>query len=391
MINNTAATAITWHDAYAQLRQFISLTPSINIRRDTVVIPSEVKEEFYRFFDAARIAFVTEYCPAATECGLELSRQYKALRTKLIEETGLGPIEILGDLGWFLEDPIDGLGRLIFNLLFKLLADQMETAEYEQAASTTINSAYTAMFRDGYQRWVALGIIQQLLPDKSYRFPAMDAIHDVMIGEGHERPGQHVDNVPGAIEVGGLSFEQHPVISFIVPRIALHSRRTSAFVSLHTDFREAEWTARERSLDMGWLDIAALKAEYGLYKVRPDLLKKVWYELDPILPDLALYAAGDINNLALVADFKNMLRPEISLAIMESPDWNEKVKPEDLKRRLLTLRPRQGAFIVCRQEITASAITAYGNEDGLKLIHAGYDEKALEAIVNLISPLSNED
>ena len=379
--------APSWLEAYAQFRQFLNLNPQIKIDRDTVLIPGEVKEEFYRFFDAVRIALIKEKCPTAIERGLELSWHYKALRTGLLKETGFDAVETSSDLTWFLEDPVDGLRRFLYDPLFKLLAGQIEAAEFAQIALGKINSAFANLFREGYQRWVALAILRRLRPDISYRFPAKDSLQDVLMGEGHENPGQHADEVPPAQEIRGLSFEQHPVISFIVPRIAVHSRRTGAFVAMHSEFKEAEWRAN-RYAEMEWLEIAALKEEYKLFKIRPDLIKKAWYELDPILPDLAIYTADEVNNLSLVADFKRMLRPEINIAIMESADWSEKVKPEDLKRRLLTLHPRQGAFIVCQQEIPAATIATFGNEEGLKLISVGYDENALEAIASLISPPS---
>lgn len=376
----------SWHPDYDALRQFINITPSIEISSNKAVIPSEVQEEFYRLFDATRTSFVKEHCPAAIECGLELSRHYKALCTGLLSETGLSQAEASDDLRWFLEDPVDGLRRFLSNPLFKLLGGQIGVEEFTQIASDKINSAFATLFHHGYQRWVSLAIIRRLLPEGSYRVPAMDAIYDVLMGEGHERPGQHKDEVPEAKEVQNISFEQHPIVSFIVPCVTVHSRRTGAFAALHTDFHEAEWTARRRSSNAEWYEIAALKAEHGFINRRPDLLKKAWYELEPILPDLALYTAGEVNDLALIADFKYMLRPSINLAIMESPDLEASTKPDDLKRRLLALRPRHGAFIICRQALSEATVAALGNEDDIKVICAGYDEAALEPIISLISP-----
>lgn len=377
---------ISWRDAHASLRQFISLTPSISIDSNNVSIPSDVKEGFYHHFDIARTSFVREYCPTVTECGLELSQQYKSLRTSFLQETKLDRVETSTDLAWFLEDSIDGIRRFLFKPLLSLLANQVTIEEFEQTATDKINGAFSSLFREGYQRWVALSIVRQLLPDKSYRFPVMDAIHDGLIGEGHEKPGQHTDDVPGAQEIDYVSFEQHPVISFIAPRIAIHSRRTNAFVSLNTGFREAEWTARQRSQNMEWQEIAAIKSEHNLSKIRPDLFKKDWYELEPVLPDMTFYSASEVDDLSLVADFKYMLCPETSIIVMESSDWHEKITPEEIKRHLFAMRPRRGAFIVCRQEIPDAVITALSNESGLKLIHAGYNEDALETIVNLLSP-----
>ena len=387
-MTTTDSSARSWHVAYAQLKQFISVRSDIAISHGGVTISSDAKEEFYRLFDATRIAFIEEHCHSVMNRGLELSRHYKALRAGLLREAGFDSVETSTDLAWFLEEPYDGVMRFLFDPLFKLLKNQMELEEFERIASRKANDAFTALFREGYQRWVALGIIRRFSPDKSYRVPAKDAIHDVMIGEGHERPGQFTSDVPMVQEISGISFELHPVISFIVPRITTRSRRTGTFMAMHTDFREAEWTARQRSSNMEWHEIAAIKAEHKLSKIRPDLYKKDWYELDPVLPDLALYAATNVDDLSLVADYKYMLRPEICIAVMESPNWHEAVNPEDIKRRLLSLHPRQGAFIICQQEIPTSAITTFGGNDDIKLLHIGYNEDALETISGLLLPLS---
>ena len=385
IIITQASSENSWRDTYTHLKRFVGATPNIKISDSVVLIPDEVKAEFYRLFDAARIAFVKEHCLPATQDGYELSHQYKTLCAEVLQETGLGPVEVASDLKWFLQDPVDGLQRFLFKPLFKLLANQVDSAEFERLASKQINDAYAALFREGYQRWIAVGIVRRLLPEASYRVPAMDGIYDVLMGEGHENPGLHKDEVPEAQETKGLSFEQHPIISFITPRIIVRSRRTSTFVSLHTDFKEAEWTASRRSSNMEWHEIAALKTEYNLQKLRPDLIKKAWYELEPILPDFTFYTASEVDDLALIADFKYMLRPEMSVAIMESPDWSEGISPEVLKRRLCALRPRQGALVICRQEVSTATIEAF-SEENLRIISVGYDEQALDAVVSLLSP-----
>jgi len=383
--NTSIVTTTPWRDDFVKLAEFIEANPGISIKHNAVIIPSDVKEQFYQLFDIAKASFVKQFCPAAAETGLELSEQYQAVNIKILNETGLSLKDLTSDLTWFLKDPVDGLARLIFNPMFKLLANQFEVDEFEQRASTEINSAFAKLFRDGYQRWVALSIIRRLSPSKSYLFPAVDAIQDGLLGEGHESPGYRRGDVPGAQEKNDISFDQHPIITFIVPRITVHSRRTNTFVAMHSDFREAEWTATIRNSEMEWITIDDLKAEYGIVKIRPDMMKKIWYELEPILPDFTFYSSTEVNNLSLVADFQQMLRPEITIVVIDS-HWDESTDTEALKRRLLSLRPSRGAFVVFRQEIPPAAVTALGGVDGIELLHVGYDENALEAIISRFPP-----
>jgi hypothetical protein len=224
--------------------------------------------------------------------------------------------------------------------------------------------------------------------------PAVDAIDNGLLGEGHERPGQHTDDVPAIEEANRISFELYPIIPYIVPRVTVFSRRNSEYVAMHSDFREAEWTARKISPNMEWHQLNDIKRKYRLINLRPDIFKKFWYEFTPVLPDLALSASPDVNDLTLVADFSRMLRPEINVEIMDSNDWVNEIKIADIVRHHAAMRPRSGTFVVCRQEIPVaaqaeleaamSAEPDFEQLSAIRLIHAGYEVPALEAIVSAI-------
>jgi hypothetical protein len=385
----------SWRNDLANLRQYIDAHPGIEIDRGKAVIPREFKDGFYRCFDAARSTFVREHLAAEIQEGTELSQNYKALRGNILQESGLNAIEVPPETHWFLEDPPDALTRLLFNPLFGVLSRQSTPEQFEADARPMLSDAYSEFRHGGYRLWAALGLIFLLHPNRSFRFPAVDAITDCLMGEGHENPGQHVGDLPEVQESDRISFEQHPIISFIVPRAAVHSRRADLFVALHFDFREAEWSARKISPSMEWYRIADLKQKHNLSKLRPDILKKFWYEMTPILPDMGIYSAADISDLGLVADYKNMLRPDINVEVMDAGNWLANGKLDDVEKHHAAMRPRRGTFIVCRKLLEGSTrselleklrrVPGDKKQPGITLIEAGYDISALEGIISAIN------
>ncbi len=352
----------SWRHHFEDLQQYVAANPEIHIDKNRTVIPSELREGFYQLFDAMRDALVAEVCAPVLESGFLLSSQYQLLERMVMDTAGVDSIVIADELKWFLKDPCDGLSRLLFNPLFDLLAGRIELLLFEENASRQLLQDFFRLHQTGYQRWLALAIIHRLSVDQSYRVPAMDNIENVILGEGHERPGQHVDDVPVVQEFNSLSFEQNPVISFIVPRLLVHSAKLDTCIAMHFDFREAEWTARKTSNNVEWLDIAGLKSKYELVNLRPDLFKKHWFEMDPVLPDLALYRSAELDDLVLVADYNYMMRPEINLEIMVEKDWLASGRLADIMRHHEAMNPRKGTFIVCLYPLSDEEVIEFNKK-----------------------------
>jgi hypothetical protein len=123
------------------------------------------------------------------------------------------------------------------------------------------------------------------------------------------------------------------------------------------------------------------------------------------LPDLAVYSAPDVKDLALVADYNFMLRPAVNLEIMEDSDWYQEGRLADIRRHHAATQPTRGTFIVCRheppveawQELIVSEVedsTAAEVVSPIKVIHAGYDINSLEEIIIAVaeeSPVRPEE
>ena len=345
---------LTWQNTLAQLHDYVAYNPGISIGANLVIIPSEVRPEFYRLFDKVESDFIKEYFPNLLEKGYALSRACSEASKTVARQMSLESIDITLSVKWFLNDPLDGLMRSLSDPLFEVLKNKIDTTAFEETGKRLINSAFTNYFKEGYLRWVELAILILLTPDKNYRVPAVDDIADPLMGEGHENPGQRVANVPEAEHFNRLSFQQQPVVSFVVPKVMAWSLRLGRFVALHSEFVEPYWTAREVSRIAEWLDFTALKRDNGLAKIRPD--QKIPPDLTKILPDVAIYLADDLNDITLIADHSRILRPDVSIEVMEDADWFERGKLSSVKRHHSVMKPRFGTFIICREPPPQAAL-----------------------------------
>ena len=53
----------SWRQAYKELMDFITEHPDIKLNKDHVIIPENVRLDFYQLFNAARTTFIEERLP----------------------------------------------------------------------------------------------------------------------------------------------------------------------------------------------------------------------------------------------------------------------------------------------------------------------------------------
>jgi hypothetical protein len=314
---------------------------------------------------------------------------------------------------------VDGLARYFSDDLFAVLKGELEAAQFEARGLKRVTPMFNDFFKEGYRRWTAAALLDRLDADKAFRVSAVDEIGDPLMGEGHENPGQRVDYVPEAQPATAMSFQQHPIISFVTPKALVWSAKLGLFAAIHSDFVEPFWTAREVSEKVEWLNFTALKTDHGVAKIRPDL--KVTPSLSRILPDIVVYTSENIEDLVLVADHARIARPDLAVEVMEEADWFEKGGLAAVKLHHRLLKPRFGTYIVCREappqaafdelapkppappEAASGEISAQAGEGSkpvseaqppvpasapevldIHIIGAGYDASRLDAVISAL-------
>ena len=159
--------AETWQNSYRELQNFIAAHPAIEIDMSSVVIPGDIRPEFYRLFDAVRSSFIKERFTAELNKACEMSAAYGAASKAVKEEMRLEDIEIHADLNWFLLDPTNGLMRVLFDPLFDLLKGKTDMAGFTQVADAAVAGSFKALFREGYERWGELALLRLLIPGQA--------------------------------------------------------------------------------------------------------------------------------------------------------------------------------------------------------------------------------
>ena len=121
-----------WKNDYARLSAYIKDSPSIRISSNIITIPEEVRGEFYRLFDGIRTGFVQECFPELLARGNALSAAYTEASRLVLEKMGTASIEISLNVKWFLQNPADGLARVLFDPLFVVLKGDIDLAAFEK-------------------------------------------------------------------------------------------------------------------------------------------------------------------------------------------------------------------------------------------------------------------
>jgi len=377
----------SWQKAYTELGNFVAGNPRIEIGRSVIVIPGDVRPEFYRLFGTVRVAFLEEKFPALLDEAKTLSRSYTTVEEEAIKLLGLADVETSARLNWFLRDPVNGLIRGLFDLLFDLLKGKIDAETFEQGASRNIESSFKDLYRSGYEKWVALSLVKLLASDKTFNVtPPEFAPEQEMFQIGREEP------VPDPKESQRLSFEHGTSPAFIVPDFIVHSAKINRYVAIRTELGDAVFTAKDATEKREWYSLNSIRAKYGSVTLRPNL---------------TIYVDDKLEDIALIADMGRICRPDLIIECMEQKGWPEKEGLEKVMLHHDILKPRLGTYIVSRepvpeevykelvpeevpQEPTPQQEPEKRGED-IHILTVGFDQSQLAPIIDVLSNHKNTD
>ena len=332
--------AETWQDSYEELKKFIAAHPAIEIDATSVVISGDIRPEFYSLFDKVRAGFVKERFASELEKGYALGAAYAGAAKAAKEEMHLEAIEINASLNWFLLDPVNGLMRVLFDPLFELLKGKTDLAGFTRAGDAAIAESYKMLFREGYERWGALAMLNLLAPGRLWTGKTQDFYTDPTM-EGDIIEGNRDDFVADVVESKKIVFDNLVRASFVVPGQLIYSGRTKAFVSLRPRWYLPRWKARMVSEKMDWIDLKQTYKDFGTGNLWPDMMVHVTDEN----PD----------DLKMIADFYRLARPDLIIEFMEEDDWYDAKRVEDMIRHNMWINPRLGSYVISRVEVPPEA------------------------------------
>ena len=352
-----------WRQLYGKLTHFITEHPEVEINETFVSIPRNVRPEFYRLFDKVRMAFLEERFPNLLDEARLLSDSYVKVEREVVRILKLDRISMSTKLHMFLHNPKDALMRELFDPLFHLLRGKIDVKTFEKEQSKNIENSFRNLYRAGYQKWVALSLVKLLEADKnlsvSITYPSIRRIVHAL---GSKRPA------PSPRESNVLSLEHEIPQVFIVPNFIVHSAKVDRYVAIGLEIGIAMWTASKVSERREWYPLKSIREKYSLVDLKPDMI--ICVDERP-------------EDVALIADFERICRPDLIIECMEQEDWYEKGDLERAKLHHNVLRPRLGTFIVSRKPVPEQVYEKLG--DSIRLLTVGFDQSKLAPIINTLT------
>ncbi len=360
-----------WRRAYGELKDYINRNTGIEIDKSAIVIPDDVRPDFYRLFSNVCVSFGKDNIPALLEKTYELSRQWGRVSQSVMEDLKLESIDADASTKWFLLDPNDCLMRELFDTLFDLLKCKIDLGAFEQNATSVLEDRFTKLYRDGYKCWAIVSLLKLLSADKVYHIPRSDFDHDPTLYQELPR-GSREEDTPDTVETNKISLEHNHMFSFMVPKVLVNSTRLGLFAALGSDFNfnEARWRARKLGPGKEWYKVSEIKREFGT--------GNIW-------PDLAIYTGANLKELVVIADYFQMARPDIIVEFREGKNWYEKEKLDIVRRNYNVLKPRLGSFVVCLEPVPEIAVKELEDKPVMQRVDTGATHEAAQPALQSVT------
>ncbi|MDD5401826.1 MAG: hypothetical protein PHU52_00955 [Dehalococcoidales bacterium] len=317
-----------WQNLYQELTGYVAQNPQIKLGRELIKIPAEYRPEFYRRFNEVRSAFVNDEFQNFVMRARPLQESYTRTETEVKSSFCLADVKITPQLRWYVEDPVDGLRRAIYDLLFDLIRDKISMESFVNTGRKAITSFERKLQQEGYQNWVLLSLLNLLKPEKIFGV-SLD------VGESSiataEKALPKDAPVMDPQETWEISLEHSLYSIFIVPDVIFYSTLLKKYVSIRSEVNIADWTAKNASENMEWLDIDS------------NML---------FTPGLILiYTHDNLNDLALVRDAKRIAKPDLALVCINVENWWEGGPFEEMECDAEIVQPKAGMHVLSRQVV----------------------------------------
>jgi hypothetical protein len=372
-----------WQRAYSELSDYITSHPEIKIGTSVVKIPNEYSSNFYSLHTKARTAFIDEKKPDLLEKSKILSNNYLKVEEEVIRLIGLQNIYVAPSLNNFLHNPIDQLIKEIYTPFFGLLKGQLDSGKYEEVAIGNIEYFFKTLYRSGYEKWVILSLVNLLKADKVFK-----VIPEEVSEDDSFRHGGLIDyKIPDPEKSSGISFRRDDEVGFMVPDLLIHSAEEGSYYSFTSEIIKTYAVATNPSRKREWLPgDPTVVFEGGI---------------------ILVYKDEHLSNLSLVTDMKRTCRADLIIECREQKDWYEKEGLEKIKLHYDKYKPKWGTYIVTlepepeqvkldiKSEKAVDIITdKQGSEEqgmAINILTAGFNQKKLEPIVNILTHHNNPD
>ena len=347
-----------WQQKHSELKDFIAIHPEVIIEPNRVRIPDSIRPDFYRLFDALRLAFIQKKTPAILKESKALSQAYIQVENEVIKLLELDEVSMMPGLDRFLHDPADQLRRGLCDPLFDWLKDKIDANMFEVTAAHNISNDFSLMYMLGYEKWVSMSLMKLLKADELLHV----ILPELSLYDAHKSGGTIKEEVPDPEKARSIAFEFAPNVSCNVADWIIRSPKTGRYVSSRSQFGEP----------FSMTDNASEKRE--------------WFprgSVPPLEAGLLLLCQGDNSyDISLFSDARRVCRPDIVLVCKPLQGWYEKEGLEKVKAYHQGLKPLLGTFVVCMGEVPE--LKPEEQMEGIHILTVGFDQSRLEPIIKAL-------
>jgi hypothetical protein len=156
-------------------------------------------------------------------------------------------------------------------------------------------------------------------------------MQDFALADAHKSGGIIKGESPQPEESQRLIFNYDLEASFIIPDLLFYATNINKYVAIRSQVGEGIGTATNISKDRAWYSLNSLPT---------------------IPPDLTLvYIADDVNEISLVADAKQICRPDM-LILCEVQSEVAIKKDFEIELQHESLKPKLGTYIITKEPLT---------------------------------------
>ncbi len=341
-----------WKREYGILSEFISSNPEIHISPHEVHIPKDRRDRFYAHFDNVRAAIVESWSRSFALDIFALSQNYIESETRLSNTLNC-KIQLPLDLSSFLHNPQQGMMRLIYNRLFELVQGKIPEGDFEWVVGNDLIVDTTAMFRRGYEAWVALALTVELEPDGILGV-ALDA-----------------DNKPLVVEIGEIAFGRqfhHPAKR--IPEFVLHSKKLGRYIAFKMPL------ARE-------VDSYYVPVEIATQR----LLRNRNGDTSSVLDSRVIFLSvvPDVNKTPVYADMhkRTINGPDLTIESLMEKNLTDSETIGQVQHRVGIMKPRFGGNVLIMDAKSESG--SFKIMEGINAFSIGLEPSRLQPILEKLA------
>ncbi len=360
-----------WLSILADLESFINNNQQIKINQHIIKIPGDYRKEFYHIFDLVRSAFVEEECADLLERAKSLCHCYLQAEKEILENPTISEVTIPLNLRWFVNDPVDGLRRAIYDTLFNFLKDRINIEQFKNQGLSSINSLGNQLKAQCYQYWSMLTLTNLMNP---VNFFSVNLEVDISSSESDYAITPNIQPVEDPVETNKLSLVHSKTNIFIIPDIICYSKIIGQFVAIRSEPVPATWIAKNASDNIEW------------HSIDQDRF------LDP--GTVIINTNKNLEEMSLIRDAHVISRPDIMLICREPENWYEKERTTEfrqLKQDLEFLNPRRGMHIISRSVVPfeirnlISGITSEPDEHRIFIHNVSLEKHGMHPLVDILT------